>query len=63
MFGLFLAHAPNLETCTRKLCGGKIRPDSLPHVIRNVDFLTVKASLVICLISKIKTIDCSFSFI
>lgn len=42
MFVVFiLAHAPNLETCTRKLCGGKIRPDSLPHVIRNVDFLTV----------------------
>lgn len=38
---LFLAHAPNLETCTRKLCGGKFRPDTLPHVIRNVDFLTV----------------------
>jgi ubiquitin-associated SH3 domain-containing protein len=38
---LFIAHAPNLETCTRKLCGGKFRPDTLPHVIRNVDFLTM----------------------
>ncbi|CAF3545450.1 unnamed protein product [Rotaria socialis] len=38
---LFVAHAPNLETCTRKLCGGKFRPDTLPHVIRNVDFLTM----------------------
>lgn len=36
------AHAPNLETCTRKLCGGKFRPDTLAHVIRNVDFLTVR---------------------
>ncbi|CAF2350463.1 unnamed protein product [Rotaria sp. Silwood2] len=38
---LFVAHAPSLETCTRKLCGGKFRPDTLPHVIRNVDFLTM----------------------
>ncbi|CAF4719327.1 unnamed protein product [Rotaria socialis] len=38
---LFVAHAPNLETCTRKLCGGKFRPDTFPHVIRNVDFLTM----------------------
>ncbi|UJR27681.1 hypothetical protein I4U23_008959 [Adineta vaga] len=38
---LFIAHAPSLETCTRKLCGGKFRPDTLPHVIRNVDFLTM----------------------
>jgi len=38
---LFIAHAPNLETCTRKLCGGKFRPETLPHVIRNVDFLTM----------------------
>lgn len=37
-----LAHAPSLETCTRKLCGGKFRPDTLAHVIRNVDYLTVK---------------------
>ena len=36
-----LAHAPSLETCTRKLCGGKFRPDTLAHVIRNVDYLTV----------------------
>ena len=36
-----LAHAPSLETCTRKLCGGKFRPNILGHVIRNVDFLTV----------------------
>jgi len=41
IFFIYLAHAPNLETCTRKLCGGKFRPDTLPHVIRNVDFLTV----------------------
>ena len=39
-----LAHAPSLETCTRKLCGGKFRPDTLAHVIRNVDFLTVKSN-------------------
>lgn len=38
---LLIAHAPNLETCTRKLCGGKFRPDTLAHVIRNVDFLTM----------------------
>jgi len=38
---LFIAHAPSLETTTRKLCGGKFRPDTLPHVIRNVDFLTM----------------------
>ncbi|CAF1303483.1 unnamed protein product [Adineta steineri] len=38
---LFIAHAPSLETCTRKLCGGKFRPETLPHVIRNVDFLTM----------------------
>jgi hypothetical protein len=40
----YLAHAPNLETCTRKLSGGRFRPDTLPHVIRNVDFLTVNKS-------------------
>ena len=44
-FCFCLAHAPNLETCTRKLCGGKFRPDTLPHVIRNVDFLTVKTKV------------------
>jgi hypothetical protein len=37
----YLAHAPTLETCTRKLCGGNFRPDTLGYVIRNVDFLTV----------------------
>ncbi len=42
---IYLAHAPSLETCTRKLCGGKFRPDTLPHVIRNVDFLTVNKFL------------------
>jgi hypothetical protein len=38
---LYSAHAPSLETCTRKLCGGKFRPETLARVIRNVDFLTV----------------------
>ena len=33
-----LAHAPSLETCTRKSSGGKYRPDVLEYVIRNVDF-------------------------
>lgn len=46
-----LAHAPTLETCTRKLCGGKFRPSSLGHVIRNVDYLTVNIS--ICLTKKL----------
>ncbi|CAF0887767.1 unnamed protein product, partial [Didymodactylos carnosus] len=38
---LFIAHAPSLETTTRKLCGGQFRPETLGHVIRNVDFLTM----------------------
>ncbi|CAF3002040.1 unnamed protein product [Rotaria socialis] len=38
---LFIAHAPTLETCTRKLCGGRFRPSALANVIRNVDFLTM----------------------
>ncbi|CAF3946675.1 unnamed protein product, partial [Rotaria sp. Silwood1] len=38
---LFIAHAPSLETCTRKLCGGKFRPFQLANVIRNVDYLTM----------------------
>ena len=29
------------KTCTRKLCGGNFRPNTLGYVIRNVDFLTV----------------------
>ena len=36
-----LGHAPTLETCTRKLCGGEFRPKRLDYIIRNVDFLTV----------------------
>ncbi|CAF2986362.1 unnamed protein product [Rotaria sp. Silwood2] len=38
---LFIAHAPTLETCTRKLCGGRFRPSLLANVIRNVDYLTM----------------------
>jgi hypothetical protein len=44
LFFVYLAHAPTLETCTRKLCGGRFRPDTLANVIRNVDFLTVNIS-------------------
>ncbi|CAF1076462.1 unnamed protein product [Rotaria sordida] len=38
---LFIAHAPSLETCTRKICGGRFRPSLLANVIRNVDYLTM----------------------
>ncbi|UJR21735.1 hypothetical protein I4U23_024810 [Adineta vaga] len=38
---LFIAHAPTLETCTRKLCGGKFLRDRLHSITRNIDFLTM----------------------
>ncbi|CAF0987358.1 unnamed protein product [Adineta ricciae] len=38
---LFIAHAPTLETCTRKLCGGKFRSDRLSSISRHIDFLSM----------------------